>query len=113
MASFLVLSFLGLVKHVIFGNPSMFEKNCFASSRGIPLSITSLWNFGNYVCDFQVSGTWKRGRESRKLGQKKIEPVMFDMEPFDGKKVACTKYQASGKPNEDQMLKMTFVIGNN
>ncbi len=35
-------------------------------------------------------------RISPKVGSTNFQPVMFDMDPFGGKKVPCTKYQESG-----------------
>ena len=58
---------------------------------------TRPWNFGTYCCDIQ--DFWnhqKRHGESQEPGYPKYEPVMFDMDPFGGKKVRCTKYPKSG-----------------
>ena len=42
----------------------------------------------------------KRRGISPEVGSTKYLPVMFDMDPFGGKKVPCTKYQESGTPSE-------------
>ena len=51
------------------------------------------WRSFRWFPDFPNS---KKTPNLTKPGDPKYEPVMFDMDPFGGKKVPCTKYQESG-----------------
>mgnify|MGYP000441339736 CR=1 FL=1 len=49
----------------------------------------------NNVINFPGSINQKRCGNSPEVGSTNYQPVMFDMDPFGGKKVSCTKYQES------------------
>ena len=60
-------------------------------------------NLETIVCDFQEFGKCKRRGKSPEPGYTKYEPVMFDMDPFGGKKLPCTKYRESDGTGETKL----------
>ena len=103
MASFLVLSSLGLDRSFDPkpGNPWILVKpirtspGAFLAGAFFPRKAR-LWIFGLHLGYFRIFLNSKKTRNFTKPGYPKYEPVMFDMDPFGGKKVPCTKYQESG-----------------
>ena len=70
---------------------------CRLPGRGLFFSrITRPWNFRPRLGDFRIFWIKKRRGISPEVGSTNFQPVMFDMDPFGGKKVPCTKYQKSG-----------------
>ena len=58
--------------------------------------ITRPWNFRPHLGDFRALGIQKRRGISPEVGYTNFQTVMFDMDPFGGKKAPCAKYQESG-----------------
>ena len=70
---------------------------CRLPGRGLFFpQITGPWNFRPHFGDFRIFWIQKRRGISPEAGYTNFQPVMFDMDPFGGKKVPCTKYQESG-----------------
>ena len=57
---------------------------------------TRHWNFRPHLGDFRIFWIQQRRGISPEVGSTNFQPVMFDMDPFGGKKVPCTKYRESG-----------------
>ena len=67
---------------------------CRLPGRGLFFPrITRPWNFRPHLGDFLIFVIQKRRGVSPEVGSTNFQPVMFDMDPFDGKKVPYTKYQ--------------------
>ena len=52
---------------------------------------------------------FKTDAESPEVGSTNVQPVMFDMDPFGGKKVPCTKYQKGWLP-QSRLLEWFFAV---
>ena len=65
---------------------------CRLPGRGLFFpQITGPWNFRPHFGDFRIFWIQKRRGFSPEAGYTNFQPVMFDMDPFGGKKVPCTK----------------------
>ena len=76
----------------IWGASPLRTTVCRLPGRGLFFPrITRPWNFGPHFGDFRIFWIQKRRGISPEAGYTNFQPVMFDMDPFGGKKVPCSK----------------------